>query len=31
MGAHHLKEQTDRMMVDYEKIKEELTFTQNKN
>ena len=31
MGAHHLKEQTDRMMVDYEKIKEELTYTQTKN
>lgn len=31
VGAHHLKEQTDRMMIDYEKIKEELSFTQNKN
>lgn len=31
MGAHHLKEQTDRMMVDYEKIKDELTYTQTKN
>ena len=31
VGAQHLKEQTDRMMVDYEKMREELNFTVNKN